>query len=201
MTCIVGIRSKGLVVMGADSAVSNNSHTEPRLDPKLFEMKVPFYENIESRKLFYEKMIIGSTGSVRMSQILQTSIGFPPEEIKQDFDPYKWMITSFIEEVRSKLKEYGYSTIQNNEESGGTFMVGFYGRLYVVYSDYQVGESARSFAAIGSGDQYALGSLYTTESMDMPHERRLLLALKASEQNPFVSPPYTFTSIQKGKQK
>ncbi len=46
--------------------------------------------------------------------------------------------------------------------------------------DYQVSESADGYAAIGTGDDVALGALYATASMGMVLEHRLEVALAAS---------------------
>ena len=65
-------------------------------------------------------------------------------------------------------------------ETGGTFLVGYKGRLFIVHSDYQVAIPSQQFAACGCGQDIALGSLYSTASRSPL--KRIELALKASQE-------------------
>lgn len=69
----------------------------------------------------------------------------------------------FVDAVRACLLAGGYARKENNVESGGTFLVGFRGRLFRVSGDFQVGESTSRYDAVGCGAAYALGSLAETE--------------------------------------
>jgi len=60
-------------------------------------------------------------------------------------------------------------------------MIGWRGRLFCVYSDLQVAESAWPFMALGCGDHLALGSLHSTEEYQHTPRERLTLALQAAE--------------------
>ena len=55
------------------------------------------------------------------------------------------------------------------------------GQLFVVESDYQVGVTADSYAAVGCGADIALGALYGTAGSDMPPRKRVTTALRAAE--------------------
>ena len=59
--------------------------------------------------------------------------------------------------------------------------MGTHGRLFFVSADYQVGEPADPYAAVGCGDGYALGALHATEGGRMAPQRRLDAALAAAE--------------------
>jgi len=41
--------------------------------------------------------------------------------------------------------------MDKGQEAGGTFLVGYRGRLFRVDSDYQVGESVNNYCAVGCG--------------------------------------------------
>lgn len=69
----------------------------------------------------------------------------------------------------------------NEREEGGTFLVGVKGRLYAVYDDYQVATAADGFAAVGSGEQVALGALFATDGAGLSPRRRVMSALAAAE--------------------
>src|ERR1019366_6351782 len=66
-------------------------------------------------------------------------------------------------------------------ESGGTFLVGTHGRLFEVSSDYQIGEPADPYAAVGCGSEVALGALHATGGSKMTPHQRLEAALAAAE--------------------
>ena len=163
MTCIVGIAEAGKVWIGGDSAGGDSRYgLVVRSDRKVFRNGA---------------FIFGFTSSFRMGQLLAFKLK-PPKRHPDD-NLMEWMTTEFIDEVRKTLKEGGYAKKDKEEESGGTFLVGCEGRLFVIHSDYQVGESSHGFDAVGCGDMIALGSLYATPATD-PKER-LLLALRAAE--------------------
>jgi len=129
-----------------------------------------------------------------MGQLLNYK--FTPPPIAEDQDVFAYMATSFVESVRQCLKDGGYTIVQNNEETGGSFLVGYRGRLFHIESDFQVSEVLDSYDATGCGMEYALGSLHTTaESDDEYPADRLTAALDAASYfSPFVSAPYVILS-------
>jgi ATP-dependent protease HslVU (ClpYQ) peptidase subunit len=91
------------------------------------------------------------------------------------------MATRFIDALRECLKTGGWAAKANDREEGGTFLVGVHGRLFAVYDDYQVGKAADGFAAVGCGDQIALGALYATAGTGLSPRKRVKTALAAAE--------------------
>jgi hypothetical protein len=177
LTCIVGLVAqegdKPVIYMGGDSA------------------SVDSYFNIydsKYKKVFIKgDLIIGFTSSWRMGQLLQYKLDVGPINIwdnkKYNFvqkDVFEYMVTDFVKATRECLKDGGYARIENNEESGGCFLVGCKGRLFQVACDFQVGESLLPYMAVGCGRDYALGSLYSTEGL-LPEER-ITKALQAAQQ-------------------
>lgn len=147
MTCIVGLIDNNRVWIGGDSAGVSGLDVSLRKDPKVFKNG---------------NFLIGYTSSFRMGQLLRFKFNPPKYYAAQHSnDEYKYMCTDFIESVRVCFKDGGYATVLNNEESGGSFLVGFNGRLFKIDSDFQVGESVEKYNSIGCGDSYAKGSLYT----------------------------------------
>lgn len=163
MTCIVGIRSNGHVTMGGDSAGVSHLDVTIRKDPKVFRT---------------DNFLIGYTSSFRMGQILRYKFQPPPIPKRQDL--YEYMCTSFVDQVRKVLKKGGFSEVSSNVESGGTFLIGINGRLFGIYNDYQVEESAELYSAVGCGDSYALGALEAQPTSRDP-EKRVLQALQVAE--------------------
>ena len=89
------------------------------------------------------------------------------------------MATTFVDAVRERLKAGGWATKSNEQEHGGTFLVGVRGRLFEIGPDYQVGESMDGFSAVGCGDQVAHGALFA--SRGRPAMDRVVTALAAAE--------------------
>ena len=148
MTCIVGMIDNGKVWIGGDSASGNGLDVTVRKDTKVFKNS---------------DFLIGYTSSFRMGQLLRFKFNPPIYYAEQhNNDPYQYMCTDFIDSIRKCLKDGGYTTIENNEEFGGVFLVGFQGRLFHIESDFQVGEAIAKYNAVGCGAKYAKGSLYSS---------------------------------------
>jgi len=163
MTCIVGSIDGESVYMGADSAGVGGYYIQRQANSKVF---------------INGDFIMGFTSSFRMGQILQYS--FSPPAMKENQDLFAYMATDFIDGVRDCLKSGGYASINNNEETGGTFLVGYKGRLFTIFDDFQVSEQLENYAAVGCGQDIALGSMYSTKGQ--PIEDRIRIALEAAEE-------------------
>ncbi|ARQ13204.1 hypothetical protein NXC12_PD00095 (plasmid) [Rhizobium etli] len=177
MTCIVGVAQNGNVWIGGDSAASNGYSSTVRKDVKVFR-NGPF--------------IMGFTSSFRMGQLLAHS--FRPPTRHADADVYAFMVTDFVDEVRRCLKVGGWAESQNNKESGGTFLVGYEGRLFKIQTDYQVGESLAGHDACGCGENTALGSLFSTVG-EKPESRIMTALAAAAEYSTGVRPPFSIESL------
>ena len=163
MTCIVGLVHEGVVYIGGDSAGVDGMSLTVRADEKVFQNG---------------EFLMGFTTSFRMGQLLRYSLK-PPRRHPDD-DINQFMVVTFTNAVRECLKAGGYASKEDEVESGGTFLVGYAGRLFTVDSDYQVGIPEDGYAAVGSGQDIARGSLFATQGQDDPRER-VLTALRAAE--------------------
>lgn len=165
MTCIVGFvdRYKNEIWMGGDSAGVAGLNVVLRKDTKVFKK---------------QNMLFGYTSSFRMGQLLRFKLDIP--KIEKNKDVYEYMCTDFIDSVRKRFKDGGYSLIKDNREEGGFFLVGYKGNLYQIEGDFQVGECADDFDSVGCGSSYALGALYITRKNKNPRDR-ILQALETAE--------------------
>lgn len=178
MTCVVGLVDKGVVHIGVDSAAVQGWTRRASRVTKVFR-RGPF--------------LIGYTTSFRMGQLLQHHLDVPPQEPTQDDVAY--LVTHFIEKVRTLLKEKGFTKVEQNTEKGGQFLVGYRGRLYTVESDFQVGEHFDGYEVIGSGADFALGAMRALAHL--PAKQRIRKALEiASHFNMGVCPPFTIMSLK-----
>lgn len=177
MTCIVGIVENGKVWMGADSAGVSSDCVQINKETKVF------------RK---EEFIIGCTTSFRMIQLIKYR--FKPPTHKRDVDVMEYMATSFIDTLRQCFQSGGFLHEDKGVISGGSFLVGYKGRLFSIQSDFQVFESADEFDACGSGESYALGALCAMD-WTLPAEVRLKNSLVAAcHLSTGVRPPFIIIS-------
>lgn len=182
MTCIAGLVHDGKVYIGGDSAGVNSVYDlTVRADEKVFRNG---------------DFLFGFTSSFRMGQLLRYALS-PPNLYGRDVMTY--LCTDWINAVRDCLKSGGYARKENETESGGTFLLGFKGRLFEVHGDYQVGEPVDRYAAVGCGDSYAKGVLYASANSQIATtdpEPRILLALAAAERHSAgVRGPFTVLSV------
>jgi len=163
--------------MGADSAGSSGHSIRTRIDPKI-HIVGPY--------------ILGFTTSFRMGQLLGHAFVPPVRDETMPVD--KFMSTVFIDAIRNCLKNGGFASKSNETESGGNFLVGYEGRIFNIYSDYQVGESAWDYEAIGCGEDIAMGALFASKLKDP--EAKIKIALEAAEQfSCGVRGPFIFNSL------
>lgn len=163
MTCIVGLAHNGRVWIGADSAGVSGYHLRVRADQKVFE-NGPY--------------LFGFTSSFRMGQLLRHA--FQPPRRERHVELPKFMATTFIDAVRTCLKNGGFAEKKNEQESAGTFIVGIEGHVFEVCDDYQVAEALDGFLAAGCGREIACGAMFAS-THDTPRAR-ILTALRAAEQ-------------------
>lgn len=167
MTCIVGLVYEGVTYIGSDSLGSNGHSKKSRRDRKVFKLKDT------------DNAIAGFTSSFRMGQILMYATGLIDNRDEPNID-HEYLVTKFIPRLTSRFEHSGYGKSNSGEKTGGTFLLGYKDKLYEIESDYQVGESFDDYAACGSGTNFALGSLHSTEDSGFSPEKRIRLALQAA---------------------
>jgi len=89
---------------------------------------------------------------------------------KHDTVNEKYMITKFIPAVRKLFKEGGYTRINNNQEEGGSFIVGIGNKLFEIDSDFQVQSYIDGITSVGCGKEYALGAMRALKNLE-PEDR------------------------------
>jgi ATP-dependent protease HslVU (ClpYQ) peptidase subunit len=165
MTCIAAVAQNGKVYIGGDSAGVGGYSLTVRADEKVFVNR---------------EMIMGFTSSFRMGQLLRFKLEIPYH--KPEIEIYEYMVTDFIEAVRQCLKDGGFVRTNSGEDSGGTFLVGYKGELFIIDDDFQVGRPLLGYDAVGCGEDIAKGSLFSTKDGTKSAEERILESLKAAEQ-------------------
>lgn len=175
MTCIIAVEHDGKVYMGGDSLELCGLDIERA--PKVFVSG---------------EFIVGSTGSVRFGQLIEFNL-FYPERTDGDSD-MGYIVQRLIPAIRQCAKDHGYTKIESNvEKLKDILLIGYRGKIYKIHSDFSVQHPSRLFCAVGCGEDFALGAMFTLTSHKSVAdvERNILSALKtAGEFCAGVSGPY-----------
>lgn len=169
MTVIIGIKEKnGDVLIGADTQASNGSYRVNRKDPKIFEQG---------------QYVVGFTTSYRYGQIIRHQALLPePKPGYKDYD----LICEIVESIRAKTTEFGFNKVDNNQVEGGRLLIAWHGNLFKIDDDYQYSEFQDDYFAIGSGYQFALGSLCESDGSRNTYDRLRQALYAAYKFNPHV---------------
>ncbi len=172
MTAVVALIHENKVLLGGDSAASDDKTglIFSRVDPKVFRVG---------------QFGIAFVDSFRMGQILQynwTPPIYKPTAGFKNLD--KFMRTKFVESIKEAYQEHGYGRFGQNTEDGdegGIIIIAVQntGRIFTMDVDYHVSEIDVEYLAEGSGQQVALGSLFSTSAVKTPR-KRVRMALEAS---------------------
>ena len=165
--------------MGGDSAGTSDWSILARNDPKVFVR---------------QGFIYGFSGSFRMGDLLKyrfnpTVLGASAANV------VKYMCTSYVDELRACFEQYAFGKTEEGEQSGGEFVVGFRGRLFQIFNDFQVAIPSIPFCATGCAKDIALGAMRASGGLNA--RIRIRHALEASyEFNGSVRPPWVIKSIR-----
>lgn len=177
MTCIVGIEHEGIVWIGGDSAsTAKNFDQSTNINPKVF---------------FNGPFLLGFAGSWRFGALVRYS--FKPPKRKRGVKDLAFLSTDFVDALREVLSSKGSMEKEEDSEveTGNPLLIGYNGHLYEMDDYFAVSVPSRGFSAIGSGNNPALGSLYSTRSLT-DQDSRVTEALYASSLFcAAVRPPFT----------
>lgn len=175
MSLVVAIKHEKSIIIGSDSlAVNNDGEIRIRPHGKFFK---------------HGKYLIGYVGYGRDAQLLE--YGWEPPKDIRDL-PFA---------MRDRLGKNGRVISAAGEDSievmASNFLICHKGKIYELNVDFELIVLSRNYSAIGSGNQFALGSLYTTAfAKNISTVERLTLALKAgSENSVYVGDEFYFESI------
>lgn len=183
MTCIIGlIDGDRRVWMGGDSAGIAGTNLIVRTNEKVFASGA---------------FLFGAAGNIRVAQVVQ--FDFRPPEHPEGLCDLGYLSTLFVNELRDCLKRAGHATREHEQESTGSsyLLVGYRGSLYRIERDYQVGQNIAPFDSIGCGSTVALGAMDALQKVNLPPDRKIRLALEASERwNSAVRRPFIVKRLE-----
>jgi ATP-dependent protease HslVU (ClpYQ) peptidase subunit len=189
VTCIVAIAQGGRVIMGGDSALTDDDMQQSSM--------------AETKVFLKGEFLIGGSGSARGGQLMRFK--FAPPKRPRGMDPDEYMATLWIDELRKIFKAGGHTFFETEggEESSSTNgLIGYRGSIWVMYgADFQIERLRDPYAVIGSGGVLALGALFATKDIvDLKPERRVKVALEAAcKYNASCRPPFTIATLEPKK--
>ncbi len=177
MTCIAAVTDGKTVWIGGDAAGVGQEtlSVSIRSDKKVFLR--------ESQGTVWG---FGFTGSYRMGQLIRYELVLPRVTRLDVKDLERFMVKKFIPALRKILTLGGASSNESGVETGGEFIVGILGKIFVVESDFQVASPEEPIYAVGSGAAFALGALHVLERFragggTIERDKQVLEALETSE--------------------
>jgi ATP-dependent protease HslVU (ClpYQ) peptidase subunit len=188
MTCIVGLVHDNEVYMGCDSRVG------------IYDTDI-LPCNIE--KIFWnDDFLIGVCGMARVGDVLRYCFE-PPARFtpgSKSISIMRYLCSSFVGKMKKSMDDAGISSVEEDNVNylpgDSCLLIGYEGKLYRISGGYSVTEIP-DFFAIGSGADYALGSLETSKNLSIPPENRIKTALEcACKYNSGCAGPFI---IEKGK--
>lgn len=189
MTCIVAIREGGHVWMGGDACVTVGPDVHRLARPKVFR------RTVQTKDHGMWPVLIGSAGSLRLENVLEHQLELPDIE---EGTVERWMSTAFVDALRATLEAAGLKKHESgvDELEDAVLLVGVAGRLLTVSCDFSVMETYGDERAIGSGEDFARGSLYTSGQLGgwRPIERIDHALRAAARYTSGVSGPFTVIS-------
>jgi len=156
MTCIVGLVDNGIVYMGGERSIGDESS---------------ILSSPVSKVSIRDEWIYGYSGTIGIGQLIDI-INLPRAE-GADFRTIK---TKIVPALSVAIDNYSREAADHDTQ----WLIGVNGRLYEVSAaDWGVVEV--NYSSIGSGSQYALGSLVTSDYIGTTTpQMRIAMALDAA---------------------
>ncbi|SRR6266568_2923795 len=181
MTCIVALIENGVTYFAGDAFVGNvpSQHHSAvsqtiRKEPKIWTR---------------DGMVFGANGSVRMLQLLRYVMEIP--EYINGQDKVRYLVTKFIPALQDCFDKNKYE----DGELDGSILLSLGGELFTIGGAFNVCNTSDSYDSVGKASEVAIGSLHTTEQLDLPPLKRLYFALEATEHHTcVVSKPFTYVT-------
>lgn len=176
MTVIIAAESPTGVVLGCDSYLGSHG-------TRLAISRAKWFVN--------GPCILAFAGSVRGAQVAEHWLK-PFRAPKRNEPDESYLVTVVAASIRGAHEHVGGEAEKLVEHNGAVFLVAFRGRVHLIQGDYSVARTRDGYAALGAGEDFALGALAATHGM--PPRDRVRLALEAATRHcSHVSAPFHYT--------
>ena len=190
MSLVVAIKDKDRVVFGSDKQASTGNTNKSHDATKIWE--VPDIPGA----------IMGSVGSVRVSQIIQYNKLIDLNDAAENgIIDTKFIINSVVPVIIAQLQANGINcTTQKDEDNivypmiPNVFLFAIGDRAWMIWHDLSVTELGE-YLAIGSGSDVANGALFATKNKN-PFERIVTSICAAADSTLFVDDGVDFLATK-----
>lgn len=177
MTCVVAIKKDNSILLGADSAASGNNRIVQRKDKKVFKRR---------------GIGFGFAGSFRIGQLIKYQLKIPKRPANMYNEEY--VFNCLLGEIIKLLKA---NRLVKKNMMECNLLIAYSGQVYKVDSDFQIELVEDDYAAIGDGEDVALGALFALKDSEMTENEKAEIALKASSKYcTTVSEPFNYIEVQ-----
>lgn len=176
MTCIVALRAEGRVYMGADSCSASGYEARELAIPKMQRSG---------------KYILAITGYLRALQVIAYGCQLPEPKLCRSQAAADKHMYALANCIRDAMIEEKYADIEHSKaEYDSWAMLAWGAHCYLVQGNFQFIEHRGEYEAMGSGSDYALGSLHSSGKLKPRQRIRQALAAAAYFQPGCVKPPF-----------
>jgi len=194
MTTIIAIQGEGFAVAVCDSRVSD-------VDQQGYATQIATVRESSGKLAYNGKYILGAAGDLRAINLLHHAFVPPTPAPNLRGKKLDHFITArFIPSLRELFETNGYANPQKESsdhiaQHGSVILVVINATIYVIDGSYSWASDTNGLFAIGTGAQYALGSLRTQETKNkLTVNASKKMALKAiaiaSRYDPYTGSPY-----------
>ena len=161
MTCIAGINTGKKIIIAGDRKGSNGFTYSQYKKPKVFKKG---------------NFIFGVAGNYIIMQIIANNFDAPKRFVGQETDDYIYnTVTNYI--FRLLDSNNALALVDGEKSFHAAFFIGYEKELYGLYGNFQININSKNYDAVGSGENHAMASLYSTAGLDITHEDRLRKAI------------------------
>lgn len=159
MTCIVGIVDGNVVLMGSDSAATDdNGNLEVQREPKIFTLLVPVTGRPGCGAS--SGMLVGFAGSFLVAQAIRWGLKVPAYHRGEPL--MKYLVTRFVPAAKAAVIKALGEPKEEPVFRDASFLIGFQGHLFTLESNGQLLETIHGYGSVGSGASVALGAMWAS---------------------------------------
>lgn len=170
--------------LGSDRQSTCGDLKEKKIDSKFFKKTVKIVDEY-NKPVSETEIYIGVTGYTFIGSFIQYNFTMPDmkENIK---NPLEYLNPAMFK-LSKKLNEYHLIDKRNEQiDSDSSLVLVFNHRVFEVLCNFSTIEediSSVHYFTAGSGDEIALGSLYTSEGLDWDPKKRIKKAIRACDKH------------------
>lgn len=184
MTVLIVLKDGEDFYLGSDRQSTCGDLKEKKIESKFFKKTVQIVDEY-NKPVSETEIYIGVTGYSFIGSFIRYNFKMPDMN-ESIMDPLEYLNPAMFK-LSKKLNEYNLVD-KNNEQidSESRLLLVFDRRVFEVQSNFSTIEedlSSVNYVTAGSGDEIALGSLYTSEGLDWSPKKRIKKAIRACDKH------------------